>query len=63
MSRGLWLPGVDRRVFLIDMIGERVLLKLSPMKRVMRFGKKGKLNMRYIEPFEILQNFDVAHML
>ena len=32
-----------------------VLLKVSPMKGVVRFGKKGKLAPRYIGPFEILQ--------
>ena len=35
--------------------GENVLLKVSPMKGVMRFGKKGKLSLRYIGPFEILK--------
>ncbi|XP_049353901.1 uncharacterized protein LOC125818451 [Solanum verrucosum] len=34
--------------------GEQVLLKVSPMKGVMRFGMKGKLSPRYIGPFEIL---------
>ncbi|XP_021762533.1 uncharacterized protein LOC110727274 [Chenopodium quinoa] len=28
-------------------VGEKVLLKVSPTKGVMRFGKKGKLNPRY----------------
>ncbi|XP_049369911.1 uncharacterized protein LOC125834804 [Solanum verrucosum] len=37
------------------MVGERVLLKVSPMKGVMRFGKKGKLSLRYIGPFEIVE--------
>ncbi|XP_070032224.1 uncharacterized protein [Nicotiana tomentosiformis] len=37
------------------MAGERVLLRVSPMKSVMRFGKKGKLSTRYIVPFEILE--------
>ena len=37
------------------MEGEQVLLKVSPMKGVMRFGKRGKLSPRYIGPFEILQ--------
>lgn len=32
-----------------------VLLKVSPMKGVICFGKKGKLAPRYIGPFEILQ--------
>ena len=35
--------------------GDLVLLKVSPMKGVVRFGKKGKLAPRYIGPFEILQ--------
>ena len=36
-------------------MGNRVLLKISPMRGVMRFGKKGKLSPRFIEPFEITQ--------
>ncbi|WMV07948.1 hypothetical protein MTR67_001333 [Solanum verrucosum] len=35
--------------------GENVLLKVSPMKGVMIFGKKGKLSPRYIGPFEVLE--------
>ena len=34
-------------------VGDLVFLKVSPMKGVMRFGKKGKLAPRYIGPFEI----------
>ena len=30
-------------------------LKISPMKRVVRFGKKGKLSPSYVGPYEILQ--------
>ena len=30
-----------------------MFLKVSPMKGVMRFGKKGKLTPKYIRPFEI----------
>ena len=30
---------------------ENVPLKVSPMKEVMRFGKKGKLSTQYISPF------------
>ncbi|XP_070025987.1 uncharacterized protein [Nicotiana sylvestris] len=36
------------------MVGERVLLRVSPMKGMMRFGKKGKLSPMFIRPFEIL---------
>ena len=31
-----------------------MFLKISPLKGVMRFGKKGKLSPRFIGPFEIL---------
>ena len=30
------------------------MLKVSPWKGIIRFGKRGKLNPRYIGPFEIL---------
>ncbi|GJY37960.1 hypothetical protein Tco_0424324 [Tanacetum coccineum] len=35
-------------------VGDRVVLKVSPWKGVTRFGKRGKLNLRYIGPFKIL---------
>ena len=35
-------------------INENVLLKVSPMKGVIRFGKRGKLSPLYIVPFETL---------
>ena len=34
-------------------VEDQVFLKLSPRKGVVRFGKRGKLNPRYIGPFEI----------
>ena len=34
---------------------DRVFLKISPMRGVMQFGKKGKLSPRFIRPFEITQ--------
>ncbi|XP_075087713.1 uncharacterized protein LOC142169710 [Nicotiana tabacum] len=37
------------------MIGDKVFLKVSPMKGVMRFGKKGKLSPRFIGPYEIIE--------
>ncbi|XP_019250905.1 PREDICTED: uncharacterized protein LOC109229808 [Nicotiana attenuata] len=37
------------------MVGDKVFLKVSPMKGVMRFGKKGKLSPRFIGPYEILE--------
>ncbi|XP_074292046.1 uncharacterized protein LOC141618882 [Silene latifolia] len=35
-------------------VRDKVLLKVSPMKGVMRFGKRGKLSQKYIGPYEIL---------
>jgi hypothetical protein len=35
--------------------GDKVFLRVAPMKGVTRFGKKGKLNPSYIGPFEILE--------
>nr|GEZ53767.1 putative reverse transcriptase domain-containing protein [Tanacetum cinerariifolium] len=34
--------------------GDRVMLKISPRKCIIRFGKRGKLNPQYIRPFKIL---------
>ncbi|GJV12211.1 putative reverse transcriptase domain-containing protein, partial [Tanacetum coccineum] len=35
-------------------VGDRVMLKVSPWKWVVRFGKQGKLNPRYVGPFKVL---------
>ncbi|XP_070010200.1 uncharacterized protein [Nicotiana sylvestris] len=43
----------DRKVYDVSyMVWKKVLLKVSPMKGVMRFGKKGKLSPRFIGPFK-----------
>ncbi|GKA78075.1 putative reverse transcriptase domain-containing protein [Tanacetum coccineum] len=36
-------------------VGDRVMLKVSPWKGVVRFGKRGKLNPRYVGPFKVLE--------
>ncbi|XP_059289523.1 uncharacterized protein LOC132043059 [Lycium ferocissimum] len=56
---------VDRKVWDLEFwVGEQVLLKISPMKGVMGFGKRGKLSQRYLGPFEILRRVgDVAYEL
>ncbi|GKC09791.1 hypothetical protein Tco_1001401 [Tanacetum coccineum] len=41
-------------------IGDRVLLKVTPWKGVVRFGKKGKLAPRYVGPFEILERIGLV---
>ncbi|GKD85412.1 putative reverse transcriptase domain-containing protein, partial [Tanacetum coccineum] len=43
-------------------VGDRVMLKVSPWKGVVRFGKRGKLNLRYVRPFNVLERVgDVAY--
>ena len=36
-------------------VGDHVFLKVMPKRGVVRFGKRGKLSLRYIGPFEILK--------
>nr|GEV07572.1 hypothetical protein [Tanacetum cinerariifolium] len=41
-------------------VGDRVLLRVSPWKGVVGFGKKGKLAPRYVGPFEILKRIGLV---
>nr|GFB21163.1 retrotransposon protein, putative, Ty3-gypsy subclass [Tanacetum cinerariifolium] len=36
-------------------VGDKVMLKVLPWKGVVRFGKRGKLNPRYVGPFKVLK--------
>ena len=52
-----------RRKYLEFEVEDRVFLKLSPWKGVVRFGKQGKLSL-YIGPFEIVERIGpVAYRL
>nr|GEV93038.1 putative reverse transcriptase domain, ribonuclease H-like domain, aspartic peptidase domain protein [Tanacetum cinerariifolium] len=36
-------------------VGDKVMLKVLPWKGVVRFGKRGKVNPRYVRPFKVLE--------
>ena len=44
-----------KRKYIRYEIGEKMFLKVSPWKKVMRFGKKGKLSPRFIGPYEVIE--------
>ena len=63
MIRKILKVATDRQKSYADMkrkdiryeIGEKVFLKVSPWKKVMRFGKKGKLSPIFIGPYEVIE--------
>ncbi|GJS77864.1 hypothetical protein Tco_0727745 [Tanacetum coccineum] len=70
----LWAEIIESRLISLEMVqetidkvfsvGDQVLLKVSPWKGVVRFGKKGKLASRYVVPFEIIERIGpVAYRL
>ena len=45
-------------------VGDKVFLKVSPWRKILKFGKKGKLSLRFIGPYEILERIGpVAYRL
>ena len=45
-------------------VGDKVFLKVSSWRKILRFGKKGKLSPRFIGPYEVLERIShVAYRL
>ncbi|GKC81543.1 hypothetical protein Tco_1137260 [Tanacetum coccineum] len=56
MARSRQKSYADKRCKPLEFqVRDRVLLKVSPWKGVVRFGKKGKLAPQYVGPFEIVE--------
>ena len=63
MIREILTVATDRQKSYVDMrrkdfryeISEKVFLKVSPWKKVMRFGKNGKLSPRFIGPYKVIE--------
>ena len=39
-------------------VGDKVFLKVSPWRKILQLGKKGKLSPRFIGPYEVLEQID-----
>ena len=50
----------SRRTELSFEVGDKVFLKVSPSRGIIRFGVRGKLKPRYIGPYEILDKVGTA---
>ncbi|GKC32209.1 putative reverse transcriptase domain-containing protein [Tanacetum coccineum] len=44
-----------RRKPMVFQVSDKVMLKVSPWKGVVHFGKRGKLNPRYVGPFKVIE--------
>ena len=41
-------------------LGDKVFLKVSLWRKILWFGKKGKLSLRFIRPYEILERIGLV---
>ena len=54
----------NQRRYLKFQVGDQVFMRISPWKRVLRFGKKWKLSPCYMGPYEIVERiWEVAYRL
>ncbi|KAA3461584.1 DNA/RNA polymerase superfamily protein [Gossypium australe] len=66
--RGCLKATSDRQKYYADLklkeiefqVGDKVFLKVSPWKKVLRFGRKGKLSPRFIGPYKITERIGLV---
>ena len=49
-----------KRKIIVYEVGDKVFLKVSPRRKIFRFGKRGKLSLRFIGPYEILERIGLV---
>ena len=53
-----------KRRYIAYEVGDKIFLKVLPWRKILRFGKKGKLSPRFIRPYEVLERIrPVAYRL
>ncbi|GKF19040.1 hypothetical protein Tco_0067678, partial [Tanacetum coccineum] len=48
------MPTISKKLLEFS-VGDKVLLKVSPWKGIVSFGKRSKLSPRYVGPFEVVE--------
>ena len=49
-----------KRKDIVYEVGDKVFLKVSPWRKILKFGKRGKLSPRFIGPYEILERIGLV---
>ena len=49
-----------KRIDIAYEVGDKVFLKVSSWRKILRFGKKGKLSPRFIWPYEVLERIGLV---
>ena len=49
-----------KRRYITYEVGDKFFLKVSPWRKILRFGKKEKLSPRFIGPYEVLERIGLV---
>ncbi|KAA3469769.1 DNA/RNA polymerases superfamily protein [Gossypium australe] len=56
----IWLKKLKRKKEIEFKVGDKVFLKVSPWRKVLIFGRKGKLSPRFIGPYEVTERIGLV---